>query len=1201
MPRFFKRLFKFPQMDFEMAVWEMTSLIVAPKKVFRSIYYHVETKNTWHRPDPSFTYLLSFFLLLTSIAWGLAYADGFGKIAKVAAIFVFVHFLAVSLLVSTAAYFLVGRLLGPGVPGLPGRRRQGLFMQPGEAEQLEFGYCFDVSIRAFFPVWVFLYVIQFLLMPVISKDYWVSLFFGNSLYLLAFGYYTVITFLGYNALPFLHHTELLLAPTAVFVILWFASLFGLNLPKYLAPITSSTHDICIFCASRLGLTPAAPPPVYIQRRHLNSSPKASQSSAQAALRQDDSQDDMPARGRCAGTEQMGATLGGGRMRDEASRTNRWGVNGGSGLSASEEREREVLRARAAAAAAQQDGRAERGRWRADQDTRYTTISIRPATTKKTAATPSPNVVPSKPQSLEHSRTPRSPFDANLTANWKHLKRRGQNNGDQASAQSANPPRPPPQATPMFRRVELQATPEGYVSLNGTPARPPPPSKEAPPRRVEEVRTVPSQPPSEARVEPPREERHERQARQEREEHRPIPRRFLDDRGGRSMDPGPRRRNGHDRNEAARRDRYARDADLDDEPRERISKAERKKQKKAEKAAAAETAAPTPIYLPEFISVTNLASALRVRLEDFVAKMEALGFENVEGSHILTAENAGLIAMEYNFDPIADTADEDIDLRAAPEPSPEERIVTIMGHVDHGKTTILDYLRKSSIAATEHGGITQHIGAFSVPLAASNKTITFLDTPGHAAFLSMRQRGATVTDIVILVVAADDSVKPQTIEAIRHAKAAQVPLIVAINKCDKDEAKPEIVKADLARQGVEVEDFGGDVQCICVSGKTGLGMRELEEAAVTLSEILDHRADTEGPTEGWVLEATTKTRGRVATVLVRRGTLRPGDVLVAGATWARVKTLRNEAGALVEEVGPGMPVEVDGWKGQPVAGDEVLQAPDEQRATAVVQLRGEKKEREAMAKDMEAINEARRLEAEKREREEAAARAAENGEALPEDATAESKQVGLQEVFFVLKADVSGSVEAVLNAVSALGNAEVAPHILRSGVGPVSQFDIEHAAAAKGHIISFNMAVEPKMAQMAESQGVKILDQSIIYRLVDDVRAVLSERLPPLITQRVTGEAEVAMGFDINLGGRKTMKIAGVKVRNGVVGRGNRVRVMRGKETIYDGTITSLKSSKKDVSEMRKGTECGMGFDAWEGFEAGDEIQCYEERTEKRML
>ncbi|KAF2429601.1 UNC-50 [Tothia fuscella] len=237
MPRFFKRLFKFPQMDFEMAIWEMTSLIIAPKKVFRSIYYHKQTKNTWHRPDPSFTYLLSFFLLLTSLAWSLAYAPTLSQTLRITLTFIFIHFLGTSLLISTLSYFLVGRLLGPGVPGLPGRRRQGLFSQPpGEGEMLEFGYCFDVSIRAFFPVWVVLYVVQFLGMPFVGKEYWVSLFFGNTLYLIAFGYYTIINFLGYNALPFLQHTELLLAPTAVLIILWFASLFGFSMPRHLAPV-----------------------------------------------------------------------------------------------------------------------------------------------------------------------------------------------------------------------------------------------------------------------------------------------------------------------------------------------------------------------------------------------------------------------------------------------------------------------------------------------------------------------------------------------------------------------------------------------------------------------------------------------------------------------------------------------------------------------------------------------------------------------------------------------------------------------------------------------------------------------------------------------------------------------------------------------------------------------------------------------------
>lgn len=237
MPRFFKRLFKFPQMDFEMAIWEMTSLLIAPKKVFRSIYYHKQTKNTYHRADPSFTYLLSFFMLLTGLAWGIASTPNFANTVRLTLLFVFVHFLAISVLVATAAFFLVGRLLGPGIAGLPGRRRQqGLFTPEAERESLEFGYCFDVAIRAFFPVWVMLYVVQFLLWPLLSRDYWISLFLGNTLYAVALGYYTIICFLGYNALPFLHHTELLLSPTFVYAILWFASLFGFNIPKHIGPL-----------------------------------------------------------------------------------------------------------------------------------------------------------------------------------------------------------------------------------------------------------------------------------------------------------------------------------------------------------------------------------------------------------------------------------------------------------------------------------------------------------------------------------------------------------------------------------------------------------------------------------------------------------------------------------------------------------------------------------------------------------------------------------------------------------------------------------------------------------------------------------------------------------------------------------------------------------------------------------------------------
>lgn len=622
--------------------------------------------------------------------------------------------------------------------------------------------------------------------------------------------------------------------------------------------------------------------------------------------------------------------------------------------------------------------------------------------------------------------------------------------------------------------------------------------------------------------------------------------------------------GKDRDKAKRRQQFARTNDeVDADADAAAARAEAKRLKKLERAAE-KAAAPTPMLLPEYISVSNLAVALKIRLEDFVKKMEELGFEERGHDHILNAENAGLIAQEYNFEPIIERGESE-DLRArepAPDPSilpPRPPVVTIMGHVDHGKTTLLDYLRKSSVAAGEHGGITQHIGAFSVPMP-SGKVITFLDTPGHAAFLSMRQRGANVTDIVILVVAADDSVKPQTIEAINHAKAAKVPIIVAINKIDKPDTNIDRVKQDLARHGVDVEDYGGDVQAICVSGKTGQGMPELEEAAVTLSEILDMRAETDGPAEGWVIEASIKSMGKVATVLVRRGTMRPGDFIVAGRTWARIRCLRNEAGMEIEEAGPGTPVEIDGWREQPLAGDEVLQAPDEAKAKSVVDFRLEKVERDKMAEDMEAINESRKAIEDKRERERAEKLAEEEAkaseEALPEKQKIE-KVVGVKEVFFVVKGDVSGSVEAVIDQISGLGTKEVAPHILHSGVGQVSEFDIEHAAAAKGFVINFNTDIQPNIARAAHDAKVTILDHNIIYRLVDDVKAELSKHLPPLITQRVLGEAEIAQVFSITVKGRQQKSIAGCKVRNGTVSKTGKVRVLRAGEKVFEGMLLQL--------------------------------------------
>ncbi|KAH8727199.1 translation initiation factor-like protein IF-2 [Phaeosphaeriaceae sp. PMI808] len=641
----------------------------------------------------------------------------------------------------------------------------------------------------------------------------------------------------------------------------------------------------------------------------------------------------------------------------------------------------------------------------------------------------------------------------------------------------------------------------------------------------------------------------------------------------------------------------------------VGKKERKRlRQEAKKAAQIARTEPTPISLPQYISVANLASMLKLRAEDFVIKMEELGFEDVQNDHILNAEHAGLIAQEYNFEPIFQGGEDDGDLYAAPEVTPEEYaklptrppVVTIMGHVDHGKTTILDYMRSASVAATEFGGITQHIGAFSVSLA-NDKKITFLDTPGHSAFETMRARGANVTDIVVLVVAADDSVMPQTVEAIKHAHAANVPIIVAINKIDKTQADPEAVKLDLGRHGIEIEDFGGDVQTICVSGKTGQGIPELEEAISTLSEMLDHRADPQAAVEGWVLEGTTKKSGRVATVLVRRGVLRQGTPLVAGTTWTRVRSLRNEAGVVVKEAGPGMAVEVDGWRDQPIAGDEVLQAEDEQQATSVSELRVDKVEREQMARDMEAINESRRLESERRQAEEAAEKAAADGQEKEAAAAVEFKEKSPEVVSLIIKGDVSGSVEAVIDSVSALGNGEVSTRILRHGVGSPSEFDIQHAADAQGHIVNFNTTIPPHVARLAEEKGVKILDGNIIYRVVENVKDLLSTKLTPKIVQKVTGEAEVAVVFSISLDGRKKMKIAGSKVKNGAVGRGSKARVLRGQDTVYVGTISSLKSQKKDVEQMRKDTECGIGFEDWEGFKEGDKVQCYEEKHEKRFL
>jgi translation initiation factor IF-2 len=589
-----------------------------------------------------------------------------------------------------------------------------------------------------------------------------------------------------------------------------------------------------------------------------------------------------------------------------------------------------------------------------------------------------------------------------------------------------------------------------------------------------------------------------------------------------------------------------------EERKRRRAAEKERKKKEQELAAAE-AGPVPIFLPEYISVSNLGDALGVKLNLFLRQLEDLGFEDINAESIMTGETAALVAQEYGFEPTVDSGDK-VDLKPRPPPEdpnvlpPRPPVVTIMGHVDHGKTTLLDYLRKSSVAASEHGGITQHIGAFSVQLS-SGKQITFLDTPGHAAFLSMRQRGANVTDIVILVVAADDSVKPQTIEALKHARAAKVPIIVAINKVDKEEARVDLVKSDLAKNGVEIEDYGGDVQTVLVSGRTGQGMQDLEESILSLSEVLDLRAESDGMAEGWVLESSVKSIGRAATVLIKRGTLRRGDYIVAGKVFAKIRVMLSEGGVEVEEAPPGTPVEILGWRDLPDAGDQVLQAPDEDKAKNAIEYRQELSDRG------EAVSQMAQQELERRERErEKAERAAaeEDADQVEGGGKAQDEPSGSTTVHFLVRGDVDGSVEAVCASIMEIGNNEVRPNILRAGPGFILESDIEYATISGSHIINFNNPIPGHIKRLAEESGVRILDFNVIYHLVDAVKDTLSQQLKPIISTKVLGEAEVLQLFPINIRGRVYKNIAGCRIRNGQITRNAKYRVIRRGEKVFEG-------------------------------------------------
>lgn len=614
-----------------------------------------------------------------------------------------------------------------------------------------------------------------------------------------------------------------------------------------------------------------------------------------------------------------------------------------------------------------------------------------------------------------------------------------------------------------------------------------------------------------------------------------------------------------------------------------------------------------IKIPAFITVSNLASIMNIPIRSMLAKLEILGYEGLRYDFILEKEDACLIADEYNFD--VEILQESINLLdLSPAPIKEELlkerppVVTIMGHVDHGKTTILDYLRKSSVVDEEFGGITQHIGAFSVLTPISKKRITFLDTPGHAAFLKMRERGANITDIVILVVAADDSVMPQTIEAIKHAKKSRVPIIVAINKCDKEGIKIDQVLSDLALHEIDIEDYGGDTQTIQVSGKTGLNMDKLEEAIITLSELNEFKAEeSEIPVEGWIIESQmVKGMGPIATTLIRRGSLKIGQFIIAGKSLCKVKGMKDENGKSLKIAGPSTPVQVWGWKDLPEAGDQILQAENEKIAKEVINNRDIKEKEIKASEDIGKINKKRQEFIEEAERLEKINKLKLLGLDTTEFDNVDDEGNCLN-INYMIKSDVFGSAEAIKESINLMGNEEVKARVISYEAGPPTEGDIDLAKTIGAEIFCFNIKIPKSIINKAEKEGVILKEHNIIYRLIEDVTDKLQSHLKPRIETKILGEVEIKDIFQVSLKNKTKVKVAGCKVLMGVIKKNSQIRVKRGETIVFDGALLSLKRVKDDINEARKGFECGVMFDQWEKFQPGDVIEVYELIEHQRFL
>jgi translation initiation factor IF-2 len=585
-----------------------------------------------------------------------------------------------------------------------------------------------------------------------------------------------------------------------------------------------------------------------------------------------------------------------------------------------------------------------------------------------------------------------------------------------------------------------------------------------------------------------------------------------------------------------------------------------------------------VTIPETITIQDLANRMSERAVDVIKLLMKQG-QIHKITDTIDADTAQLVAEELGHT-VRRVAEADVleglfdepDLEEHLEPRPP--VVTIMGHVDHGKTSLLDAIRKTDVVAGEAGGITQHIGAYQITTPSGAK-ITFIDTPGHAAFTAMRARGAKITDMVVLVVAADDGVMPQTIEAISHAKAAGVPIIVAINKIDKPGANPQRVRTELLQHDIQVESMGGDTLEFEVSALTGDGLDTMLEGLLLQAEVLDLKADPLRNAEGTVIEAKLdRGRGPVATVLVQRGLLEPGDIIVAGAEWGRVRALISDTGETIEEAGPSYPAQVLGFNGTPDAGDRVAVVESEARAREITEYRARVK------------------------RERAAARVSGARGSLADMMRDLKEGSGRKEFPLVIKGDVGGSVEAIVTALEKIGNDEVSARILHGGVGGITESDVTLAQASGAIIIGFNVRAHKEAREAAERAGVEIRYYSIIYNLVDDVRDAMSGLLPPNLREERLGEAKILEVFDVS----KIGKVAGCRVMDGRVERGAHIRLIRDNVVIHEGgRLQTLKRFKDDVSSVVAGQECGMSFDNYDKIRVGDVIECFHVHEEKRTL